>query len=78
MNLKTLEERLKLYIASTRRAAAGNMRMSVAPKGQLCSEKHKVVLRNISMEQRRTADQLEQLLNLTTSDERELKGGEQG
>lgn len=60
--MKTLEEKLKRYIISTRRAAAGNMKMSVAPKGQVCSEKHKVVLRNISMEQRRTADELEGLL----------------
>jgi hypothetical protein len=60
--MKTLEEKLIAYIKSTRKAASGNMKMSIAPKFQVCSEKHKVILRNISMEQTRTADQLEQLL----------------
>jgi uncharacterized protein YeaC (DUF1315 family) len=61
--MKTLESKLTGYIKSTRKAAAGNMKMSVAPKGQICSEKHKVVLRNISMEQTRTADELQRLLD---------------
>ena len=63
--MKTLESKIAAYIKSTRKAAAGNMKMSVAPKGQLCSEKHKVVLRNISMEQKRTANELQRLLDST-------------
>jgi len=67
--MKALEEKLRRYIASTRNAAKGNMKMSVAPKGQVCSERHKVVLRNISMEQSRTADELERLLAQHTATE---------
>jgi hypothetical protein len=50
------------FAASLKRAAAGNMKMSVAPKGQVCSEKHKVILRNLSMEQKDTAERLERML----------------
>jgi len=60
--MKTLRQRLLSYIQSTRRAAKGNMEMSVTRKGELCSERHKVILRNISMEQTRTADELERIL----------------